>query len=212
MQLTEQQKKYAIWGGAIAALYFFGPGMMRSCRNPQMTPAQRAAIQRQALQQEAAQTVARQQAAANRGAEVAAGNVIQSPGDFAGKWLGRAMVANALTTLTLEIRLDETGKFMAYPALTRIQMPSVYTTGKPDASPQSYLMGLARTNPFTAILKGESDGKGSIAFQVDKITTPDPMGCRWTSAVVTPFGSKGVTLGWNDNCGGGSLLLERQPL
>lgn len=205
MQLTEQQKKYAIWGGAIAALYFFGPGIMRSCRQPQRIVVA-APPQRPPTIQQAAPSV-------NADDPKDASNALVSPGTFAGTWAGSLVVERqGACNLQMEIRQQPDKTFLGFPAMSCVSMQPVIDAESKPMSRQDLaklMQKMQRPDPATAVLVGAYD-KGAINFRVDRITGPNPSGCQWSSAVVTPFGSKQITAQFQDSCGGASFLLQKQ--
>ncbi len=141
----------------------------------------------------------------------AASSAIASPGDFAGKWTGHGNVnkESGICSMQLEIRQESAEKFLAYPALSCMPLPSYFLTGKMEQNPASYLDMLQKSSPSTAILSGGWKDS-SLLFHVEKLTTDTP--CPMTSFTATPFGASELTGQWTtDKCGNGSLLLTKTP-
>jgi hypothetical protein len=52
-------------------------------------------------------------------------------------------------------------------------------------------------NPEAAILTGKEEN-GALVFQTEKVIGADTFGCAPTSVTLTPFGSSGLALEWQE--------------
>ncbi len=209
MTLTQEQKKFVAWGGTIVGLFFFGPAFMRSCRNAQMQPQPVAVAPPKSPAVKAGEAFHQVAPSINETDPADASKALVAAGTFAGKWGGHVTLERqGMCTLTMEIRQQPDKSFLAFPAMGCLSMrPIVMPKDVKNFDPMQLIR---KANPTTAVLSGSYDG-GAIAFRVDRITGPNTEGCIWSSFVVTPFGSKQITAQWQDTCGGGSVLLDKQP-
>ena len=153
----------------------------------------------------------RQQAAGvNTSDPKVAAQALVSPGTFAGRWHGMATIERqGMCNLYMEINQQPDKTFLGYPAMSCRSMQPFFEPDHKFTSADAQKM-LIKPNPATALLVGAFEN-GAVTFRVDRIATPNPSGCTWSSVVVTPFGQKAVTVQFQDSCGGASFVLERQP-
>jgi hypothetical protein len=126
-------------------------------------------------------------------------NHMLAAANFLGTWQGHAnLIKQGSCFLNLEIRRKPGEKFSGFPAL--ICMPD-------NGPPVPAAVALARLNPETAILSGELQQDGSIAFKVEKLTSTSESGCGMTGFTLTFFGEQKLAAQWTDSCGGSAQML-----
>lgn len=143
-------------------------------------------------------------------------DALESPGAWVGSWQGRATLAKqgGICNLTMEIRLQNTGGFTAFPVLACMPLAPFMLTGEMPKTPQAaaadYVKAFTKSNPMTAVLSGIKGQDGTVTLHVDRITGTNDSGCTWTGFTLVPFGKQLSSQWTTDKCGEGSVLLTKQ--
>jgi hypothetical protein len=121
-----------------------------------------------------------------------------------GKWTSApvAIPKRGLCTLWLEVtrKAEEPGKYTGAASL------SCLPTVTPDASKVNPALMFVKINPMSATMTGAFE-KEAIVFRLEKVLNAGD--CGLTGFSVSKFGSQNIAAEFQDECGGGSMVMRK---
>jgi hypothetical protein len=216
MNITPKQRKFFIWCGVIAAVWYVVGHIIDSARRAEFYRQQAIrAEQRRNAKPKPAPPVKKIPAVPKA---PAASGIVRGlarpkplpPSPFAklsGIWRGRvALDGRGICNLKFELteKQDSPGRFSGYSTMTCSSAgPLVGKKVNPRA------LALNRMDPEAAIFSGKIEN-GSIQLSTNKVVGSDSSGCAPSSFSLTPFGANQLAAEWReDACAGGRIILRK---
>jgi hypothetical protein len=138
-----------------------------------------------------------------------AASFAQETTEFAGKWVGSALVKGRGTCkfgLEIGTQQNPDKPFTAYTNMLCVDM-TLPPGGKMSAE-TSAIWTAERLAPESTVLSG-SVVNGTMTYKTDRVVSHGQGKCDMESMEITPFGSGQVAAEWKDNCGGGEMTLAK---